>query len=314
MARNLHDRMGIDSPAPCRLHHTQVATLRHHHHPGTAFELPVLPGTSLVKWPQQTRRAWLLTTAQGLSALALGAAVWPVHGAAGSWADQRDAGPYRIRSEFPLSELPELIPLLADLEVDLAESLALEFDHTRPIHLYLFRTRYQYTQYLAQRQPAGSKRPALYVPGTDAGRVYLYRHAGLEVDLRHEVTHALLRQALPYVPIWLDEGLAEYHEIPAAQRETGHEHERAVRWSRRFGWKPRLKQLEGLRSMTDMDGKAYRDSWAVVHYLLHDSETSQDVLRAYLQEIRSGEAPTPISTALATALGDPERRIAEHFR
>ena len=33
-----------------------------------------------------------------------------------------------------------------------------------------------------------------------------------EADLRHECTHALLHAALPYVPLWLDEGLASLYE------------------------------------------------------------------------------------------------------
>jgi hypothetical protein len=43
--------------------------------------------------------------------------------------------------------------------------------------------------------------------------VFAYRGEDFETDLRHECTHALLNAALPVVPLWLDEGLAEYFEV-----------------------------------------------------------------------------------------------------
>ena len=45
----------------------------------------------------------------------------------------------------------------------------------------------------------GTKRRALFVQGTDAGRVYAYRTRDLDTDVRHETTHALLHTALPFV-------------------------------------------------------------------------------------------------------------------
>ena len=44
--------------------------------------------------------------------------------------------------------------------------------------------------------------------------VYTYFNPQLEVDLRHEATHALLHLAIAELPLWLDEGLAEYFEVP----------------------------------------------------------------------------------------------------
>ena len=50
----------------------------------------------------------------------------------------------------------------------------------------------------------------------------------LAVDLRHETTHAVLHGLLPMVPLWLDEGLAEYFEAPEANRLQRHPHFKAV--------------------------------------------------------------------------------------
>ena len=53
--------------------------------------------------------------------------------------------------------------------------------------------------------------------GRGPGKVFAYKSKALPVDVRHEGTHGLLHAALPMVPLWLDEGLAEYFEVPGRQ-------------------------------------------------------------------------------------------------
>ena len=63
------------------------------------------------------------------------------------------------------------------------------------------------------------------LPGPGAARVvYTYSSPRLEEDLRHEATHALLRGGYGDLPLWLDEGLAEYFETPADTPDAQHEH------------------------------------------------------------------------------------------
>ncbi|HUQ70285.1 MAG TPA: hypothetical protein VM165_12210, partial [Planctomycetaceae bacterium] len=123
------------------------------------------------------------------------------------WAEEFSAGSFLFRSEFPLADVQGLLDDLGDLQSDLEKALGLECSD-REIQIHLFRTKFGYQRYLSVRVPEGAKRQAFYMPGTDAGRIYAYRHRGMETDVRHETTHALLRNALPYIPLWLDEGLA----------------------------------------------------------------------------------------------------------
>ena len=58
-------------------------------------------------------------------------------------------------------------------------------------------------------------RPALFILEGGSPGVYTYRKPDLDIDVRHECTHALLHSALPVVPLWLDEGIAKYFEVPA---------------------------------------------------------------------------------------------------
>jgi len=47
-------------------------------------------------------------------------------------------------------------------------------------------------------------------------RMEIYAQGGerLAEDLRHEVTHGYLHSVVPNLPLWLDEGLAKYYEVP----------------------------------------------------------------------------------------------------
>ncbi|MBX3437024.1 MAG: hypothetical protein KF861_06010 [Planctomycetaceae bacterium] len=236
----------------------------------------------------------------------------PVHG---EWRDTRTVDVFDIRSEFSLTDArgSSLLAELPRLRRDIETLLGVSAD-AQPIEVNLFASRRSYQKYLSVRVPEGASRQALYVQGTDRGRVYVHRHAGFEVDIRHECTHALLHNALPYVPMWLDEGLAEYFEVPAHQRATGNPHHSAVRRAMLIHWKPSLPHLENLDDLNSMSGSDYRDSWAWVHYFLHGPQDARQALSNYLYDVRMGNPAGLLSERLAAEAPDSPRRLARHFR
>jgi hypothetical protein len=231
------------------------------------------------------------------------------------WVDERAVGPYLIRSEFALRDVQGLVDDLGDLQSDIERQLNLTCEPGE-IQIHLFRSKSGYNNYLSVRVPDGVKRQALFVQGTDAGRVYAYRHGfnGIETDVRHETTHALLHQALPYVPIWIDEGIAEYFEVPPGQRAKHNPHHGELKRAIVFGWRPSIERLEAKRELLDMGGKDYRDAWGIVHYLLHGPPAAQEALSVYLEEIKSGKAPTPLSQHLRKRIPNLEQSIVDHLR
>jgi hypothetical protein len=132
--------------------------------------------------------------------------------------------------------------------------------------------------------------------------------------VRHESTHALLHNALPYVPQWLDEGLAEYFEVPAAQRARKHPHLNELRWPLVFGWRPDLEALEKKRELADMDGGDYRESWAWVHFMLHGPPEARETLLTYLDAIAANDPPGLFSEQLKLRVPDAEHRLVKHFK
>lgn len=229
------------------------------------------------------------------------------------WLDEIAVEPFVFRSEFPLRDVDGLVRELGDLQSDLQDALGLEF-RDRPVEIHLFSSKWSYQRYVANVSPGGEKRQALYVPGQEAGRVYAYRHRDLDTDVRHEATHALLRNSLPYVPLWLDEGLAEYFEVPRGARLSDNPHRKSLQWAIRFRWKPRLEDLEAKRKLLDMDGKDYRDAWGWVHFLLHGPPEARAELAAYFAEIDSGREPVPLSQRLKTRFPDLEQRVVRHLK
>ncbi len=101
--------------------------------------------------------------------------------------------------------------------------------------------------------------------------MFAYRSAQFEIDLRHECTHALLHASLTTIPLWLDEGLAGYFELPTDQRITSSPYLSSVRWNAWLGIVPGIENLEKCSEIAKMGKAEYRDSWAWVYFMLNGS-------------------------------------------
>ncbi len=270
---------------------------------------PVLPcpfATAILVF-ERIPRSWLCLAP---AALAFAAAT-----ASADWIDQRNAGPFELRSEFALSdeEGRSLVREIENLKNDVERLLAIKASDD-PIQVSLFASSRTYREHLSQRIPEGMNRPALFVKGADMSRVYCYRRRGFSTDVRHECTHAVLHNALPFVPLWLDEGFAEYFETPSAQRASGSPYLKSLKRSILFRWKPNLQRLEALEDLSDMGEEEYREAWAWVHFMLHGPQEVRQVLSDYLYDIEQGDANTLLSARLAKIMPDYNQRLVNHLR
>ncbi|MCA9059858.1 MAG: hypothetical protein KDA85_15230 [Planctomycetaceae bacterium] len=192
------------------------------------------------------------------------------------------------------------------------ESLLTVKDSTLHVEMVLFSSHRNYLNYLAPRIPDAQNRRAIFFRNDDVLQVYAFRSRSMITDIRHELTHAVLHHHLAFLPLWIDEGLAEYFEEPAAGRNQG-TRMAAVRWMARTGWSPSLQNLEAISAATQMDGDDYRDSWAWIHFVMHDAD-AQKLLVDYLQTIRNGEAPGNFSRILQNRDPDAKNRLNSYFR
>jgi hypothetical protein len=229
------------------------------------------------------------------------------------WLDRRRDGPFQTMATFPLGRLDDCFTDLGRLERELQRTLAVP-PARETIEIFLFADESSYRAFLNKLYPQAPYRRALYVQRGRRGAVYAYQHDELAIDLRHECTHALLHASLPAVPLWLDEGLAEYFEMPESQRPFGHPHLTTVRWSARFGTMQSIESLEVRRDINDMGPMEYEYAWAWVHFMLHGPLAAHRTLVQYLADIRGGRASGLLASRLRTALPDVDRRIAQHFQ
>jgi tetratricopeptide (TPR) repeat protein len=128
----------------------------------------------------------------------------------------------------------------------------------------------------------------------------------------HEYTHLLLHQGSPMIPLWLDEGIAEYYgysEIRSKEVTLGEPSAEHVEMLR----ENRLLPLRTLFTVgpdspyyneQHKGSMFYAESWALTHYLMSKSfQEKKDFIDAYLTEIGHGTDPV---TAAAHTLGNPE--------
>ncbi len=209
-------------------------------------------------------------------------------------------------------DLP-LFTELAGLRDQVYKELQLPSAET-PVYVYLFEDREQYEAFMHSRYPKLPKRRAFFIaqPRVGGEDLLVFTSWGDRVrqDLRHELTHALLHSVLKDVPIWLDEGLAEYFELPPDRAGVNEAHLVEMRRPTGERFQPDLARLERLGQVQQMTPAEYREAWAWVYLMLRGRPETKPVLLAYLQQLRTNPTPGPMRPRLARLLSTPEDILA----
>jgi hypothetical protein len=115
------------------------------------------------------------------------------------------------------------------------------------------------------------------------------------------------------LPLWLDEGLAEYFEVHKNDRASNNPHLADLRRLQSADL-PQLATLEAITDFEQLGRAEYRDSLGWVHFLLHGPREAHEELVNYIAEVRAGQPPEPMSRRLRRRLPDLDRRFAEHLQ
>jgi hypothetical protein len=226
-----------------------------------------------------------------------------------------------FQSDF---ELDPADPLFAELET-LPEQIATELRlplSNNIVQVYLFDTQENYEQFMftpkVGRYRNQPPRRAYFfaeprIGGLDDLKVYTWMGdpQTLRTDLRHELTHAILHGVLKDVPLWLDEGLASFFELPPANDGVNPQHLEMLRMG---VLEPDLAALEPLKKVEQMNKPEYREAWAWVHYMLRGSPVARDVLHQHLQALRGNATPGPLLHKLRDAVPSLEQSMVDHIR
>jgi Protein of unknown function (DUF1570) len=215
-------------------------------------------------------------------------------------------GPYVICTNDRLESDAPVVRQLQALEGQMQETLGLKVDTgENPVEIYILDDRRAFDHFLTFYYPELPHRRAFFLANGNQRVVYTFFGDRLEEDVRHEATHALLHIAIGDIPLWLDEGLAEYFESPTERKGINPEHLGRLPGDLAAGWAPDLFRLESLQSVRQMSPRDYRESWAWVHYLLNEGKPEKTALLAYLADLRTSPAARPISTRLELATTSP---------
>ena len=213
-----------------------------------------------------------------------------------------------VHSDF---HVPRRHRLLDDLEArreDISELLNIPISDEQ-IHIYLFENEASFADYMKRKHPLFPSRRAFFVKNDTALMVFAWWGSRVAEDLRHEVTHGYVHSAVNDIPLWLDEGIAEYFETPRINRGFNSPHFHLLLEKYDAGqWQPDLPRLETLRKASSLTQMDYAESWLWVHYLLHHDVQTSALIQEHLHQIRLD--PTKAKT-LQQLLAESDRDATE---
>jgi hypothetical protein len=225
---------------------------------------------------------------------------------------------FLLYSNLELNPDTPLFQELAQLPEQVYKELELPHAGTL-VQVYLFEDRISYEHFMQAKYPDLPKRRAFFVAqprGVGGGEdllVYTYWGDKVREDLRHEMTHALLHSVLKDVPLWLDEGLAEYFEVDPAWQGISPRHLEHIRHGSANDFHADLTRLEQVGLVAQMSPGDYREAWAWVHFMLGENAQGKAVLTGYLQQLRTNPNPGPIQPRLAALFPDLNGSLDRHL-
>lgn len=223
-------------------------------------------------------------------------------------------GPFAVYTNQPIPADAPSVRALRDLEADVAANLGVRVpDDATPVEIYILNDRESFAHFLRIYYPELPARRAFFLAQGGRRVVYAFENDRLQEDLRHEAAHALLHLAVGDLPLWLDEGLAEYFENPEPRGGLNPEHLARLPDDRKAGWRPDLARLEGLQIVSAMSPRDYRESWAWVHYLLNGKPQDKTTLLAYLNDLRKSSDTPALSIRLASIDEKSDEHMLSHI-
>lgn len=228
------------------------------------------------------------------------------------WPFEAKVDQFLLHSDFELNDPQRLESILGGLRSDISQALNLP-EQKSSIHVVLFSNSKEYSRYMNHYFPSIEPRRAIYLQDRGPGMLFTFWHDDIDTDLRHEAAHAVLNQSGVQLPLWLDEGVAEYFEVQRDKRfgQNGYGVEIAQRAAK--GLVPSLLDLERIAEMSDFKDNHYRDSWAWIHFLLHRRQETRQLLIDYIARHRKLVPQANLSRQLAEIVADPTIEFQQHF-
>lgn len=229
-------------------------------------------------------------------------------------------GPFVFLSDFEIARSQPIFKDLTGLRDQVQRELQLPSGVNPVIFVYVFEDREHFERFMQAKYPELPRRRAFFVAqprrlgGAEDLLVYTYWGDRIQQDLRHELTHALLHSVLKDVPLWLDEGLAEYFEVPAGWKGVNYQHVDQLLRGPEGATRLDLERLEKMTKVHQMTPGEYRESWAWVHWMLRGNEKARKEVIAYLGELRTNPTPGSLLPRLTRVVANPNVAADQHVQ
>ena len=242
----------------------------------------------------------------------------------GGWVDSGDlprgtdlqVGQLVIHADFPLGGHHRLVRELDALRGDVSQTLGTPISD-EPVHLYLFESPERFSAFVGRRFPAFPTRRAFFVETDTTLAVFAAWQDRIAEDLRHETTHGYVHAVVPAVPLWLDEGIAEFFELPRSDAGLHRQHVAHLVGRLVEGtWQPDLDRLEQITDATLLSQDEYAEAWCWVHWMLCTTPERREMLQDFLTDLRRHGTTAPLSARLRHATGSrgsPASDVRRHL-
>lgn len=240
----------------------------------------------------------------------------------------RSAGEFTIYSNASDSVTADIARDLLRMREALGKVTRLNTRSPLPMHVFVFRNQRVMAPFgdalfgKADAQISGG-----FLPTRHAN--YIVVDAGPErrVDrvVYHELAHFFLRNTIPVLPVWLDEGLAEYYSTfgiagdhrdrvrigrPIPEHVLTLRRSRLIPFDRYFAIDQKSPEyIEGPRRQV-----FYAQSWALMHYLLSGGETRRQTLNEYFTTLTTPRPKGSPMPPLNVDAADLEHEIRSYLQ
>lgn len=219
-----------------------------------------------------------------------------------------------VHSDFHVPSQHRIFNELVQRRQQIATELEIPLSD-EPIHIYLFEDARKFRSFMSRHYPAFPDRRAFFVKSDTSLVVFAYWGERVAEDLRHEVTHGYLHSVVPNLPLWLDEGIAEYYETPMGTEGFNAAHiQLLANAARERHWSPDLELLESIDDLRGLNQLNYAESWLWVHFLLHEDSQTSALICEMLEDLRTTGKTIDLSAQLQSYMPDVEDRLTDHLK
>ncbi|HEX3578893.1 MAG TPA: DUF1570 domain-containing protein [Thermoanaerobaculia bacterium] len=194
-----------------------------------------------------------------------------------------------------------------------------------PTRVYIFGDRRSFDQYCDAAIGRSDNLSGVFLSDRDGNHVLIAGSSkGVDRIVFHELTHYFLRNTVSsQVPLWFNEGLAEFYSTFSARKDTvsvGLPIAEHLAWLHQQSLIP-LKDLFAITHESkeyhegNRQGVFYAESWALVHYLMIGNPARRDQLGTYVGLIASGKSiDDAFQAAFRTSFDNLERELRRYVR